>query len=81
MTVFQALFILEKMYCTMWSECSYTCRWYENVSSGYVSGFLAKRTFSNSNCDVYKKEHSSTVQCLTYPTEQLVQTVGTAVTV
>jgi hypothetical protein len=27
------------------------------------------------------KEHGSTVQCVTYPTEQLVQTVGTAVTV
>ena len=27
------------------------------------------------------KEHSSTVQCRTYPTEKLVETVGTAVTV
>ena len=33
--------------------------------------------------DVYTgfKEHSNTVQSLTYPTEKLVETVGTAVTV
>ena len=33
--------------------------------------------------DVYKgfKEHSSTVQSITYPTEKLVETVGTALTV
>ena len=37
----------------------------------------------SSPLDVYKgfKEHSSTAQSLTYPTEKLVETVGTAVTV
>ena len=36
-----------------------------------------------STLDVYTgfKEHSSTVQSLTYPTEKLVETVGTAMTV
>jgi hypothetical protein len=36
-----------------------------------------------SSLDIYTgfKEHSSTVQSLTYPTEKLVETVGTAVSV
>ena len=36
-----------------------------------------------STLDIYTgfKEHSSTVQSLTYPTEKLVETVGTAMTV
>jgi hypothetical protein len=61
----------------------------------YVSGFIAKHLLNCDICkkclisdvpsslDIYTgfKGHSSTVQSHTYPTEKLVETDGTAVTV
>jgi hypothetical protein len=61
-------------------------------SVAYVSGFIAICCDICKRCLIYEvpspldiytafKDHSSTAQSLTYPTEKLVETVGSAVTV
>jgi len=62
------------------------------LSVAYVNGFIGRHLLCNGSCDACKacliseahigfKECSSTVHSVTYPTEKLAETVGTAVAV
>jgi hypothetical protein len=77
---------------TMWSECHVCVCDMKIFSVAYVSGFIDSSCDICKKClisemasplDIYTgfKDHSSTVQSLTYPIEKLVETVATAVTV
>jgi hypothetical protein len=52
-----------------------------NVSCDACKACLTSEVLLQSNVFIYFKEYSDTEQCLTYPSEKLVETVGAAVTI